>query len=230
MEWVDGGMAVKGSPDRRKELSEIAITAHLFKHSLPDEIESGLEASKVYDHPYTTMPSEDRKDLGVFYPFMGHACHITVMEVDVETGAVEFLKYAAVHDCGTVVNPRSLNGHIIGGTAQGIGTALLEEYIYDDEGQLLTTNYQEYLMPSAMDVPEMVVGRHQTPSPYTVHGIKGGGEGGRMIAPAAISSAIEDALRPLGVRVNELPATPERLLGWIEESVNGSSDGSESWR
>jgi CO/xanthine dehydrogenase Mo-binding subunit len=228
IEWVDGGVAVKGSPDRRKELSEIALMAHLFKHSLPDEIESGLEASKVYDHPYTTMPSDDRKDLGVLYPFMGHACHITVMEVDVETGAVEFLKYAAVHDCGTVVNPRSLNGHIIGGTAQGIGTALLEEYVYDDEGQLLTTNYQEYLMPSAMDVPEMVIGHHQTPSPYTVHGIKGGGEGGRMIAPAAISSAIDDALRSLGVRVNELPATPERLLGWIEESANGSSGGSES--
>lgn len=231
MEWADGGVAVKGSPDRRKELSEIAIMAHLFKHSLPDEIESGLEASKVYDHPYTTMPSDDRKDLGVFYPFMGHACHITVVEVDVETGAVEFLKYTAVHDCGTVVNPRSLNGHIIGGTAQGIGTALLEEYVYDDEGRLLTTNYQEYLMPSAMDVPEMVIGHHETPSPYTVHGIKGGGEGGRMVAPAAISSAIDDALKGLSVRVRELPATPERLLGWIEEEeTNGLSDGSESRR
>ena len=99
-----------------------------------------------------------------------------------------------------MVNSRSLNGHVIGGTAQGIGTALLEEYIYDDEGQLLTTSYQEYLMPSAMDVPKMIIGHHQTPSPYTMHGIKGGGEGGRMIAPAAISSAIDDVLRPLGVR------------------------------
>ena len=80
------------------------------------------------------MPSEDRKDLGVFYPFMGHVCHIAVVEVAVETGLVEFLKYTALHDCGTVVNPRSLSGRVIGGTAQGIGTALLEEFLYDEEG------------------------------------------------------------------------------------------------
>jgi CO/xanthine dehydrogenase Mo-binding subunit len=218
LEWADGGIAVKGSPDQRKELAEIAVTAHLFKHSLPAEIESGLAADQVYDHPYTTMPSEDRKDLGVFYPFMGHACHIPVVEVDVETGLVKFLKYTAVHDAGTLVNPRSLNGHIIGGTAQGIATALFEEYLYDDEGQLANASYQDYLIPSAMEVPELVVGHQETPSPYTVHGIKGGGEGGRMMAPAAIASAIEDALKPLGIRVNELPATPERVLGWIEEA------------
>jgi CO/xanthine dehydrogenase Mo-binding subunit len=221
LEWSEGGVAVKGSPEQRKELAEIAMSAHLFKHQLPEEIESGMAADQVYDHPYTTMPSEDRKDLGVFYPIIGHACHIPVVEVDVETGLVTFLKYTAVHDCGTLVNPRSLNGHIIGGVAQGIGTALLEEYIYDEEGQLANASYQDYLIPSAMDVPELTVGHQETPSPYTVHGIKGGGEGGRMMAPAAIASAIEDALKPLGVRVNELPATPERVLGWIEEARNG---------
>ena len=218
LEWSDGGVAVKGSPAQRKELAEIAMSAHLFKHQLPTEIESGLAADQIYDHPYTTMPSEDRKDLGVFYPIMGHACHIPVVEVDVETGLVKFLKYAAVHDAGTLVNPRSLNGHIIGGTAQGIGTALLEEYVYDEEGQLANASYQDYLIPSAMEVPELVIGHQETPSPYTVHGIKGGGEGGRMMAPAAIASAIEDALKSLGVRVNELPATPERVLDWIEEA------------
>jgi CO/xanthine dehydrogenase Mo-binding subunit len=218
LEWSEGGVAVKGSPDQRKDLAEIAVTAHLFKHSLPAEIESGLAADQVYDHPYTTIPSEDRKDLGVFYPFMAHACHIPVVEVDVETGLVEFLKYTAVHDCGTLVNPRSLDGHIIGGVAQGIGTALLEEYVYDEEGQLVNASYQDYLIPSAMEVPEVAIDHQETPSPYTVHGIKGGGEGGRMMAPAAISSAIEDALKPFGVRVRTLPATPERVLGWIEEA------------
>lgn len=216
LEWSDGGIAVKGSPDQRKELSEISIQAHLFKHSLPDEIESGLEASQVHDHPYTTMPNADRTDLGVFYPFVGHACHIPVVEVDIETGKVSFLKYTAVHDAGTLVNPRSLNGHIIGGTAQGIGTALMEEFVYDDDGGFGTPGLQEYLIPSALDVPELTIGHQETPSPYTPHGIKGGGEGGRMMAPAAISSAIDDALRPLGVRVRELPATPERVLEMIE--------------
>ncbi|HZD65657.1 MAG TPA: xanthine dehydrogenase family protein molybdopterin-binding subunit, partial [Acidimicrobiales bacterium] len=180
LEWADGTVRVKGVPDRSKSLAEIAACLHLFKHSLPEEIESGLEASKVYDHPYTTMPSDDRSDLGVFYPFVGNACHIPVVEVDVETGQVSFLAYTAVHDAGTVVNPRSLAGQILGGTAQGIGTALYEEYVYGEDGQLLTSSYMDYLIPTAMEVPEVVIGHQETPSPYTVHGIKGGGEGGRM--------------------------------------------------
>ena len=215
LEWVDGGYQVKGSPEARKTLAEIAVMLHLFKHSFPEDMESGLEESKVFDHPYTTMPSADRKDLGVFYPFMGHACHVPVIEVDIETGQVSFLSYAAVHDCGTLVNPRSLAGHIVGGTAQGIGTALYEEYVYDEEGQLLTSSYLDYLIPTAMEVPELKIGHHETPSPWTPHGIKGGGEGGRMMAPAAINVAVNDALAPLGVRLTELPMTPDRILAAI---------------
>jgi CO/xanthine dehydrogenase Mo-binding subunit len=212
LEWVDGGYQVKGVPEQRKTLAEIAVMLHLFKHSFPADVESGLEDSKVFDHPYTTMPSADRKDLGVFYPFVGHACHVPVVEVDVETGEVTILAYAAVHDCGTLVNPRSLAGHIVGGTAQGIGTALYEEFVYDDEGQLVTSSFLDYLIPSAIEVPEMRIGHAETPSPYTPHGIKGGGEGGRMMAPAAINAAVNDALAPLGVRLTELPMTPERIL------------------
>ena len=212
LEWVDGGYQVRGVPEQRKSLADIAVMLHLFKHTFPDDVESGLEDSKVFDHPYTTMPSADRKDLGVFYPFVGHACHVPVVEVDVETGAVTFLAYAAVHDCGTLVNPRSLAGHIVGGTAQGIGTALHEEFVYDGDGQLLTGSFLDYLLPSAMEVPELRIGHVETPSPYTPHGIKGGGEGGRMMAPAAINAAVNDALAPLGVRLTELPMTPERIL------------------
>ena len=215
LEWVDGGYQVKGSPEARKTLAEIAVMLHLFKHSFPEDMESGLEDSKVFDHPYTTMPSADRKDLGVFYPFMGHACHVPVIEVDIETGRVSFLSYAAVHDCGTLVNPRSLAGHIVGGTAQGIGTALYEEYVYDEGGQLLTSSYLDYLIPTAMEVPELKFAHHETPSPWTPHGIKGGGEGGRMMAPAAINVAVNDALAPLGVRLTELPLTPDRILAAI---------------
>lgn len=211
LEWVDGGFQVRGDPQRRKSLAEIAVALHLFKHGFPAEVESGLDESQVYDHPYTTMPSPDRSDLGVFYPFMGHACHIPVVEVDVETGAVTFLHYTAVHDCGTLVNPRSLEGHIVGGTAQGVGTALHEEYVYDEAGQLLSGSYLDYLIPSAMEAPELTIGHVETPSPYTPYGIKGGGEGGRMMAPAAVNAAVNDALRPLGVRLTELPMTPERI-------------------
>ncbi len=215
LEWSDGGYQVRGVVEQRKTLAEIAVMLHLFKHSFPEEMESGLEESKVFDHPYTTMPSADRTDLGVFYPFMGHACHVPVVEVDVETGGVTFLAYGAVHDCGTLVNPRSLAGHIQGGTAQGIGTALHEEYVYDDDGQMLTASYMDYLIPTAHEVPELTMGHHETPSPYTPHGIKGGGEGGRMMAPAAINVAVNDALAPLGVRLTELPMTPDRILAAI---------------
>lgn len=218
MEWVDGGFQVKGAPDARKSLADIAVALHLFKHSFPDDVESGLEESKVFDHPYTTMPSADRKDLGVFYPFMGHACHIPVVEVDIESGGVTFLDYTAVHDCGTLVNPRSLCGHILGGTAQGIGTALYEEFVYDSNGQLLTASYLDYLMPTSLEMPEMKIGHVETPSPYTPYGIKGGGEGGRMMAPAAINVAVNDALAPLGVRLTELPMTPDRVLAAIKRA------------
>ncbi|MDX6618885.1 MAG: hypothetical protein QOK36_1271, partial [Gaiellales bacterium] len=168
-----------------------------------------------YDHPLTTLPNADRSDLGIFYPFVGHAWHIAVIEVDPETGTFEFLRYAAVHDAGTIVNPKTLNGQIIGGTVQGLGTALLEEYKYDDQGRLLNENFEYYHLPSSMDVPVMTVDHQETPSPYTPYGIKGAGEGGRMLSPAIMSAAIEDALSPYGVRVTSLPITAEQIVEWV---------------
>ena len=217
LELVDGKVRVKGMDDKSLTLAEIALNAYMFKLNLPEDIESGLEASYTYDHPYTTMPSDDRSDLGVFYPFMGHACHIAVVEVDVETGQLTYHKYAAVHDAGTLVNPMTLDGHITGGATQGLGTALFEEYIYDDDGQMLTANFMDYLVPTAMDVPRFEIDHHETPSPYTPYGIKGGGEGGRMMAPGVVSAAIEDALRSYNVSIDELPITPNKILRWIGE-------------
>ncbi len=217
LEWSDGGFQVVGTPTSRMGFSDIALRAYLFATDLPEGLQSGLEASHVYDHPFTTMPKKDRSDLGVFYPCMGHACHIAAVEVNTDTGAVEILDYAAVHDAGTMVNPRSLEGQILGGTAQGVATALLEELVFDDDGQPLSTTFMDFLIPTAMEVPELKIGHEETPSPITVHGIKGGGEAGRMMAPSAISAAIDDALRDYGVHVTELPATPERIVRWIGE-------------
>ena len=187
-----------------KTIAEVALHAHYFRLSMPDEpdLTSGLDASAVYDHPLTTLPSDDRKDLGIFYPIMGHMRHLPVVEVDAATGKVSFLDYVAVHDCGTMVNPMTLAGHVRGGTAQGIGTALYERFHYDDNGQLLTASFMDYLIPTVPEVPADVrVGHVETPSPYTEFGIQGGGEGGRMGAPPAVAAAIEDALRPLGVKI-----------------------------
>jgi len=198
----------------------VALHAHMFRLSLPDDpaLTSGLDAAYTYDHPLTTMPSEDRSDLGIFYPIMGHMCHMPVIEVDVETGQVTFLDYVAVHDCGTVVNPVTLSGHVTGGTAQGIGTALLERFQYDENGQLLTASFADYLIPTVHEMPPRIrVGHVETPSPYTEFGIKGGGEGGRMGAPPAICAAIEDALRPFNVKVDAMPLPPSTLHGLIRQ-------------
>ena len=218
LELRDGKVGVKGAPGMEKSIADIAMHAHFFRLSMPDDptLTSGLDAAYTYDHPLTTLPADDRSDLGIFYPIMGHMCHIPVVEVDPSTGKVSFLDYVAVHDCGTLVNPMTLAGHVRGGTAQGIGTALYEQYHYDENGQLLTASYADYLIPTAHELPPDVrVGHVETPSPYTEYGIKGGGEGGRMGAPPAVCAAIEDALRPFGVKIDAMPVTPAKLRGLI---------------
>ena len=126
-------------------------------------------------------------------------------------------------DYGTVVNPMTLAGHVRGGTAQGIGSAVYEHFYYDDDGQLLAGTYADYLIPTLKEVPANIrVGHVETPSPFTEFGIKGGGEGGRMGAPPTIAAAVEDALRPLGVKVDGLPITPLRLRELIREAVAGA--------
>ena len=215
---ADGKVSVKGVPQRALAIADIAVNAHFFKMSLPADLETGLDASHTYDHPFTTPPSADRSDLGVFYPMMAHAAHIPVVEVDIETGHVKFLDYVAVHDCGTMMNPAALEGQIAGGIAQGIGTALYEELVYDGQGQLLTASFLDYLLPTATEVPEIRIGHQETPSPYTAYGLKGSGEGGRMVSPAAVASALQDALLPLGIEVTELPVTPTRVVRWVREA------------
>jgi CO/xanthine dehydrogenase Mo-binding subunit len=214
LEFRDGGVSVVGSPDRSMSLSDIALTAYMFHLDLPVGMESGLAAQSTYDHPLTTLPNDDRSDLGIFYPFVGHAWHIAVVEVDVETGEVTFLRYAAVHDAGTIVNPKTLDGQVIGGTVQGLGTALYEEYLYDEEGRVRNETFEHYHLPSSMDAPSITVGHQETPSPYTAYGIKGAGEGGRMLSPAIMSAAIEDALSDHGVRITSLPISAEQIVAW----------------
>jgi CO/xanthine dehydrogenase Mo-binding subunit len=214
--FADGKAMVRGLPDKAMTYAELGLKAYWFKLDLPGDLSSGLEARHTYDHPYLTLPSADRKDLGAFYPIMAHGAHIPVVEVNPDTGQVKILRYVAVHDVGTVINPRSLRGQIAGGITQGIGMALYEQCHYDADGQPLTGSFMDYLLPTASEVPAFEIGHVETPSPFTQYGVKGGGEGGRMIAPAALASAVEDALAPLGVRIEELPMTPERLVALVE--------------
>jgi CO/xanthine dehydrogenase Mo-binding subunit len=213
-----GGASVRGAPQKTVPYADLGLKAYWFKLDLPAGLESGLEARHTYDHPYLTMPSADRKNLGAFYPIMAHGAHVPVVEVNPDTGQVRILRYVAVHDVGTIVNPKSLRGQIAGGITQGIGMALYEQCLYDADGQPLTVSFMDYLLPTAQEVPRFEIGHVETPSPFTEYGVKGGGEGGRMIAPAALASAVEDALAPFSVRIDELPMTPERIATLVEEA------------
>ena len=128
-----------------------------------------------------------------------------LVAIDPELGKPEIRRYVIGHDCGTVINPKIVRGMTMGGIAHGIGAALYEEFAYNDEGQLIAQSFMDYLLPSSHEVPPVEIVHHVTPSPHTVFGQKGSGESGYLGAPAAIASAVNDALRPLGIAVNSLP-------------------------
>jgi carbon-monoxide dehydrogenase large subunit len=141
-----------------------------------------------------------------------------VVEVEVETGALRFHDYVAVHDCGTVINPMIVEGQMVGGIAQGIGGAVFEELVYTEEGQLATTSFMDYLVPGAAEMPEVKLDHTETPSPHVPGGMKGAGEGGAIAPPAAVANAVDDALVPLGVSITETPLTPAKLWQLIQDA------------
>jgi len=194
--------------------AQIAEASYLYRLDFPkgDRFTTGLAASYTYDHPCATLPDPKTGDLGIFYPIVGHACHLVLAEVDTELATVRIVDYVAVHDVGQVVNPMTMDGQIRGGIAQGIGTVLLEKYEFDESGQALTGSLADYLIPTACEVPDIRVSHFTTPSPLTSLGIKGGGEGGRLASCPAITSAIDDALEDEGIFITELPVTPSRLF------------------
>ncbi len=222
LELRHGAVGVIGVPGKEKSIAEIALMSSFFRLNFPDtpDFDSGLETTAVYDHPVSTLPHPERKHLGIFYPIVGHICHIAVVEVDIHTGKVAILDYAAVHDNGTIVNPITLGGQVLGGTCNGIGTTLFEEFVYDPNGQHINANFAEFSMPTANEMPSnLKMGHVETPSPFTEYGVKGGGEGGRLGAPSALSSAIDDALLELGVKIDQIPMTPPKLRAKIRAAL-----------
>jgi aerobic carbon-monoxide dehydrogenase large subunit len=208
----DGRIAVRGAAGRGLTLGDVAAiaTAPRPGYALPGSMDPGLEASG-YVH--------------VLQSTYSNGAHAAVVEVDPETGTVKVLRYVAVDDCGTMINPMVVEGQIHGGIAHGIGNALLEEIVYDDAGQLLTGTLMDYALPRASDVPALEVHHVVTPSPLNPLGVKGSGEGGTLPAPAAIANAIADALRPLGVEVTEMPLTRERLWRSVRRAESRRSPG-----
>jgi aerobic carbon-monoxide dehydrogenase large subunit len=201
IEITDGVAHVRGTPVRARTLREIARSAYFELASLPPGMEPGLEVLKRYRTEF---------------PFLfSNACHICTVEVDPVTGAVRLLRFVVSEDCGVMINPSVVEGQIAGGVIQGLGGALLEEFIYDPEGNPLTTTFLDYLLPTASDVPRIEYGHIETPA-TTPGGYKGVGEGGAIGAPAAVANAVNDALALVGAGVLEAPFKPSRIVEALE--------------
>lgn len=210
VELVDGTARVKGAPSKAIPLGLVAAAANPLRGTLRYG-EPGLEATRYFSPQQSAFAS---------------GAHGAVVEVEVETGEVHIRRYCIVHDCGTVINPLLVEGQIMGGLAQGIGGALYERLVYDENAQLLTGTFMDFLIPTAMEMPEDIqIGHQETPSPLNPLGVKGAGEAGVIPVGAVLASAIEDALRPLGVRVDEMPVSPGQLRERIRRQQVVASKG-----
>lgn len=189
--------------------AEVGKAAYVRQEGLPRGVDPTLDANATYS------PSIDT---GVFC----YSTHGAVVAVDPDTGHIELLDYAVVEDCGTMVNPLIVDGQIVGGAAQGIGTALYEEIPYDENGQPLATTFADYLMPGATEIPPIKIGHMCTPAQHTEYGMKGMGEGGAISPPAAIANAVRDALFKMGAEVCETPMTPRRVRAAIEKAASAA--------
>lgn len=197
LEFAGGVFSVKGSPDRAVPMAALAFAA-FTAHDLPDGLEPNLEAQYTYDPPNFSWP---------------FGTHICVLEIDVETGKVDVLKYVAVDDCGVQINPLIVEGQVHGGVVQGMAQALFEEAVHDGDGNLKNGTLAEYLVPAASDVPSITTSFTVTPSPTNQLGVKGIGEAGTIGAAPAVMNAVVDALSGLGITHMDMPASPKNI--WL---------------
>ena len=205
LELVDGWVRVKGVPEMRRSLKELAVAlGGVPGFALPSGLTPGLSAEVNFE------PS------GLTYT---NGTHVVEAEVDVDTGGVRLTRYVVLHDCGRIINQMMVDGQVLGGVVHGIGATLFEWMRYDDAGQPLTATYADYLLPTADVVPRVEIHHMESPSPLNPLGVKGAAESGTIGAPAAIVAAIENALAPLGITINELPVTPARLHRLIQAAV-----------
>lgn len=208
--YADGVVALACDPLKRLTWAQLVEIAHRKFHLLPPGMEPGLQASHVWEVPTGgKLPTADGRVQ--MYPCYAFEAHVVYAEIDRVTGQTALRACFVGHDCGVMINPDIVHGMIYGGVAHGIGAALYERFQYDPNGQLLSGSFMDYLIPSSHEVPDITIVDHCTPSPFTTFGQKGSGEAGYLGAPAAIASAVNDALAPLGLHVAELPMTVAAL-------------------
>ena len=203
IELNDGKVMVKGVPDKAIPLGELAQQANPMRGAVKPGTEPGLEATNYFGPEYGATAS------GV---------HAMIVEIDPDTLDVTINKYVVVHDCGEVINPLILDGQIHGGVAQGIGNAFYEKIIYNEEGQLLTGSFMDYLLPTSLDVPPIEIDHEVTPSPLNPLGVKGAGEAGAIPTGPLFAQAVEDALNIPDLEIKEIPLKPSRIWELVKET------------
>ncbi|HET7343084.1 MAG TPA: xanthine dehydrogenase family protein molybdopterin-binding subunit [Methylomirabilota bacterium] len=213
VEFRDGGVHLVKGKGVPYSIKDLAGRAHWNTESLPEGMEPALSATAVFGFTVAkAVDAEDRVNSSNTYGFIAE---VMAVEVDPDTAAITIVKYVTVHDAGTIINPMIVEGQIYGGALHGLGGALYEELAYDDDGQLLTGTFMDYLVPTASEAPDIEIEHVVSPSPLTTLGSKGLGESSSMTVPAVIANAVSDALRPLGIGITELPMTPSRLHALI---------------
>ena len=199
----DGFAQVRGVPGLKKSFREIAVRSiGMPGFAMPGGLDPGLEHTAYFQPDQSTY---------------ANGTHVAEVEVDSETGAVAILRYTLLHDCGTVINPMVVEGQVVGGLAHGIGNALFERLHYDFGAQPQSTSFADYLLPTAPDMPPVAIVHSETASPLNPLGVKGAGEGGTIAAIAAIIGAVENALAPFGVKINEAPISPARIVALVNK-------------
>jgi len=202
---------VAAEPERALTLRQLAKIAYGPRLKCPPGMEPGIVEQNVYAGP--DIVTKRKLNTGAKqFPTYAFDFHVVVAEVDPETLEIRLCRYVVVHDCGTVLNPLVVDGFVYGGIGHGVGGALYENFAYDEDGQLLAASFMDYLMPTVAEVPHVELYEQCTPTPLHPYGAKGTAEGAYMTAPSAIASAIEDAVAPLGIRITEVPITPQLLF------------------
>lgn len=204
---IDGHVHVVGTPTSGRTVAEVARTAYFDPWSMPAGVPLGLESQRRYTPASPVTWS--------------NACHMCLVEVDRDTGAVEILRYVVSEDCGVMINPNVVEGQIAGGVVQGLGGVLYEHLAYDDDGNPLATTFVDYILPTASEVPVIEYGHIETPAPTNPGGHKGMGEGGAIASPPALINAVSDALAPLGVEIRSQPLGPADLVALMVAATAG---------
>jgi carbon-monoxide dehydrogenase large subunit len=206
LEIERGSVFVRGTPSKAVSLKEVAKTAYTAAETLPPEVAPGLEATVRF------RPSE--------FPTWSNATHLCVLEIDRETCIPTVLRYIVSEDCGRMINPTVVEGQIAGGTVQGLGGVLLEDFAYDAAGNPLTSTLVDYLLPTTTEVPDIEIVHIETESTTNPGGFKGMGEGGAIGSHAAVANAVADALAPLGIRVTKTPLGPNDIHRLMVEAAS----------